>query len=331
VRPIVAVLALVGVILAAPGLTFNAGASVEYDDNIFRYSDRDESIFTYRVQPDRFPFRSLDDAAVSVNGRLTWRTSLIAGHTTHLGVSAAGHEYVSNPVKSWLSGSVRARQYLSRNLHFEASYLLIPRYLVRYYHDPRQFTSYVPCTFAEHLIGLEAGWVPTRWLELTPKVRYEIDRYQAPFEFYNATAWRGGIDVSCAQFRAVGLEAAYEFKASRSRPDTSPDVSYDQHDAVVSVRPKLGKLELEVGYGHTWRGYTASSLVDTTHAGRVDVTQSVFAGATVALTHAVSVVGSYRFERRSSFSPYRADIDDVKDYAQNVIGLGIRVGGSGDR
>lgn len=325
----VIVLALVGKTLAAPGLTFTAGASADYDDNIFQYSARDESIFTYRGQPNRFPFRSLDDAVVDVTGRLTWRTSLVAGHTSLLGVSAAGHQYVSNPVKSYLSGSVRARQYLNPSLHFEASCLFIPRYLIRYYHDPRQFTSYVPCTFAEHLAVLDAGWMPLKWLELAPAVRYEIDRYQAPFEFYNSTAWRAGIGLRCAPFRVVGLGAAYEFKASRSRADSGPDVSYDQHDAAISVKPKLGNVELAVGCDYTWRGYTAAALVDTTHAGRVDATRAVFAGVTLALTQAISIVGNYRFERRSSVSPYRADIDEVKDYTQNVVGLGIRVGGSG--
>jgi hypothetical protein len=329
VRLAIVALALAGAAFAAPGLTFFGGASADYDGNVFQYSARDESLFVHRAQPSRFPFRSLDDVVIGVNGRLTWRTSLIAGHTSQFGVSAVGRQYVSNPVKSYLSGSVRARQYLSRNLHFEANYLLIPRYLIRYYRDPAQSAGYAPCALAEHLVGLEAGWWPLRWLELAPTVRYEIDRYQAPFEFYNSTAWRAGVDLRIAPLRAVGLNAAYEFKASRTRPAASPDISYDQHDAALSVKPRLGKAEFEVGGNCTWRGYTATAAVDSTHAGRVDVTRAAGAGVTLALSRAISVVGSYRFERRNSTAPYRADIDEVKDYAQSVIALGIRAGGIG--
>ena len=163
------------------------------------------------------------------------------------------------------------------------------------------------------------GWVPARWLELAPAIRHEIDRYQAPFEFYNSTAWRGGIDLRYAPFRAVSLGAAYEFKASRSRAGTNPDVSYNQHDAAISMKPRLGKAELEVGCGHTWRGYTAAASVDTTHAGRVDATQAVFAGVTLALTQTISVVGNYRYERRSSVSPYRAEIDEVRKTTRRML------------
>jgi hypothetical protein len=319
---------LVGLALAAPGLTFTAGASVDYDDNIFQYSARDESIFKYREQPNRFPFRSLDDAKVDISARMTWRPRLLRQHTTQLALAAVAHEYLSNPAKSYLSGLAKARQYLARSFHAEVSYLLIPRYLIRYYHDPRQFTSYRPCTFTEHLVSISAGWKPQTWLELMPSVRYEIDRYQAPFEFYNTTAWRGGADLAFTPLKALGLSATYEFKAARTGRVTSPDVSYDQHSAGISLKPHLGPVVLELGYDYERRGYTASAAVDTTHAGRVDATQAIRAGVTVALSRAISVTGDFRHEVRSSSSPYRAEIDEIKDYSENVVNLGIKVGGN---
>jgi hypothetical protein len=319
---------LAGLALAAPGLTFTAGASVSYDDNIFQYSPRDESIFRYREQPNRFPFRSLDDAVVDISARMNWRPRLLRRHTTQLVLAAAAREYLSNPAKSYLSGLVKARQYLSRPFHAEASYLLLPRYLIRYYHDPRQFTSYKPCTFTEHLVSISTGWKPRTWLEFAPAVHYEIDRYQAPFEFYNTTAWRGGADLAFLPFKAFGLSAAYEFKAARTGRVASPDVSYDQHSAGISLKPHLGSVGLELGYDYERRGYSASAAVDTTHAGRVDATQAIRAGVTVALSRAISVTGDFRHEVRGTSSPYRAEIDEIKDYSENVVDLGIKVGGN---
>lgn len=313
---------------AASRLAFDLGGAVGYDDNVFQYSPRDESVFTYHQNPTKFPFRSLDDAVVEIAGKLTLRTSVVPRHTTHFALGASLHQYISNPVKSYVTADVDVRQYFARSLSVEAGYVLYPRYLIRYFHDPRQFTSYKPCTFTEHLATAQVDWRPSRKLELKPFARYEVDRYQAPFEYYDTKAWREGCEARITPLRMLELAIAYEHKAARTGRTVMPDISYDQHNAGVSLKPKFGRVTLELGYDYAWRSYTATSAIDTTHAGRIDVIRSVVAGASVALTRTVAVTIDFRHDARTSSSPYRADIDDVKDYVENAIGIGVRAGGN---
>jgi len=313
---------------AASRLSFDLGGAVGYDDNVFQYSPRDESVFTYHENPAEFPFRSLDDAVVEIAGRLTLRTSIIARHTTHFALGASLHQYISNPVKSYVTADVDVRQYFAKSLDAEFGYALYPRYLIRFFLDPRQSTSYKPCAFTEHLVTAQVNWRPLRKLELKPFARYEVDRYQSPFEYYDTKAWREGCEFNFTPLRRLELKFAYEHKAARTGRTVMPDISYDQHNAGVRVKPKFGRVTLELGYDYAWRGYTATPAIDTTHAGRVDAIQSVVAGASVALTKTLAVTIDFRHDARTSSSPYRADIDDVKNYVENFAGIGIRFGGS---
>jgi hypothetical protein len=313
---------------AASRLSFDLGGAVGYDDNVFQYSPQDESVFTYHENPSKFPFRSLDDAVVEIRGKTTLRTSVIPRHTTHFALGASLHQYISNPVKSYVTADAEVRQYFARSLFVEAGYVLYPRYLIRYFHDPRQFTSYKSCTFTEHLVTAQVNWSPLRELELKPFARYEIDRYQAPFEYYDTKAWREGCEARVLPLRRLELAIAYEHRAAHTGRTVMPDISYNQHDAGVSVKPRLGRVTLELGYDYAWRGYTATPAIDSTHAGRIDAIQSVNAGASIALTRTVAVTVDFRHDARTSSSKYRADIDDVKNYQENVAGIGIRFGGS---
>jgi hypothetical protein len=313
---------------AASRLSFDLGGGVGYDDNVFQYSPRDESVFSYHENPAKFPFRSLDDAVIDVTGKLTLRSGIIPRHTTHFALGASLHQYISNPVKSYVTADADVRQYLARSLFVEAGYVLYPRYLIRYFHDPQQSASYKPCTFTEHLVNAQVSWLPLKKLVLKPFARYEVDRYQAPFEYYDTKAWRGGCEVDVTPVRRLELVAAYEYKGARTGRTLLPDISYDQHDAGVTVKPRLGRVTLELGYDYAWRGYTASPAIDTTHAGRIDAIQSVVAGASIALSRAVAVTVDFRHDARTTSSPYRADIDDVKDYLENAVGIGIRAGGN---
>lgn len=313
---------------ASSRLSFDLGGAAGYDDNVFQYSPRDESVFIYHENPAKFPFRSLDDAVVDVTGRLTLRSSFVHRHTTHFALAATLHQYVSNPVKSYLTGDVQVRQYLAKSFYVEAGYVLYPRYLIRYFHDPRVLSAYKPCTFTEHLVNAQVSWRPLKKLEFKPFARCEIDRYQSPFEYYDTKAWREGCEFDMAPVRRLELVAAYEYKGARTGRTVMPDISYDQHTAGVRVKPKFGRVTLELGYDYSWRGYTTTPAIDTTHAGRIDAIQSVVAGASIALSSAVAVTVGCRHDTRASSSPYRADIDDVKDYLENTVSIGIRAGGN---
>jgi len=322
------VLLAVGLLPAArhnPNPGFEFGVNPSYDDNVFQYSVRDESLFVYRAAPQRFPFRSLDDVVLNVSGRLSWQPRVIHRHTTQLGLGLVAHEFLSNPVKNYLSASVRARQYFTRGLYVEGSYLLIPGYLIRFYRVPGSTSDYQPCTFTEHLVSLQAGGRWTGWLDAAPFIRYEIDDYQEPFAFYRTAALRAGAGATFQVLSWLGLGLNYEFKAANSQ-HVAPDISYLQHEGEAVLKPKLGRFGLDIGYDYAGRGYTASAQVDTTHAERIDATTGVFGRLSCALAQGFSLTADVRREARNSSSPYKADIDDVKDYTQWKAGLGVRWG-----
>ena len=318
---------------AAP-VTYSVSAGCTYDDNVFHYSPQDIDTFIHNYEGHRGKFasvRSLDDAVVNVSGRLLWRPKVIRRHTTQLGLAVSAHQYVSNPVKSHLSAALRFRQYLSKALHAEGSYLVVPRYLIRNYPVPGQGTDYEPCTFAEHLLGIEVG---CRMWELapigqaatvTPFLRYETDNYQPSFAVYDTRAWRTGAGAEVTLTRWLDAEGSYEFKAAAAR-GPNPDISYGQHDIAVGLKPSLGKLSLDLGYDYGRRVFTAQPEADSTHAGRIDVTTTIRGHATLSLSPRLTLVLEYDREARNSSSPYRADIDEVKNYTENRIGLGVRLG-----
>jgi hypothetical protein len=304
---------------------YEFGLSTDYDNNVFQYSPRDESLFVHRNAPQRFPFRSLDDMVVNVTGRVWWRPRLIRRHVTQVGLGFAGHEFLSNPVKNHVSVSLRARQYFARGLFVGVNYLLIPGYTIRYYRAPGTSGSYQPCRFTEHLIGIAVGGRLAEWLDAVPFVRYEIDDYLSPFAFYRTTAWRMGIEGTLQPYRQLGIGLNYEFKSASSR-HVAPDISYNQHEAGIELEPKFGPVSLGLGGDFTWRGYTASAGVDTTHAERQDLTGGAFGRVAWTLAKGFTLTADVRREGRNSASPYQADIDDVKDYVQWKAGLGVRWG-----
>jgi hypothetical protein len=331
----------------SPALQVSAALSATYDDNVFQYSPHDESAYLMRsrvgVNPRRFAgVRSLDDLATGLRLMADWRPRVIPRHTTLVGLTVHGHQYLSNPAKSYFSALVRVNQYLAPGSYVGATYLVIPRYLIRNYRDPTQASSYFPCTFTEHLVGIRAHLSVAPWLDMTPILAFELDRYQPPFQDDDTRSLRPGIEfrvVLPGHLQAIGN---YEFKTAQeigtlpfsprkpvvslfSEP-LSPDLSYHQHTGGAGLARKFGPVEFNLHYDHTWRGYTTSPQQDTSHAGRVDVTNRVSGRLTVRLAPGVSLGAELGQERRFSSSPYRSDGDDVKDYTEHWADLGMRYG-----
>jgi hypothetical protein len=331
VLSVLTVLSLPGSATARPVLTFSAGLNANYDNNVFEYSPQDESTFIYRfnqgINPKRFAaVHSLDDLVADITLRGDWSPRVIHAHTTTLGLSFTGHQYVANPTKSYLSAAAHARQYWARGAYAEASYVLIPHYLIRYYRALDGSAIYWPCAFAEYLVTLKANVPLGRVAELAPFGRYEIDSYVSPYQVYDTRAWRMGVDAGVAPVRFLNAGATYEYKSAQAT-GPAPDISYYQHDVAGSLEPHWGPFGLVIGYGQSWRYYTTTTAQDSTHAGRVDVVIAPSAKATVRLGSRVALVGSFGRESRSSTAPYRSDIDEVKNYTEWRAGLGIRLGG----
>jgi len=93
------------------------------------------------------------------------------------------------------------------------------------------------------------------------------------------------------------------------------------------LEPHWGPFGIAIGYGQSWRYYTTTEAQDSTHAGRIDVITTPSARATLELGSRFALVGDFGRDSRSSSAPYRSDIDEVKNYTEWRVGLGIRHGG----
>jgi hypothetical protein len=325
-------------------LTLNSTLNFTYDDNVFQYSPQDETTFIRHANegynPERYAYvRSLDDVIANMEMAATWRPTLIKHHTTEVILAVDGRDYTSNPVKSYMSANIDFRQFFSRSFDLEASGLLLPYYLIRNYHN-LSGTGWSPCVFSEQLYDLKAGWQAADWVNLAPFARYEDDIYRSPFEPYDTKALRTGADIDisfidhCSSIivprsssgPALGALLEYEFKDAWAAGPT-PDISYRQHTAGIkfhAASSKPGAWNLDLGYDFSWRGYTATFPVDSTHTGRVDHINRLAGQFNVRLTRGLSLVADLGREWRSAKAPYNSDIDEVKDYTENIIGVGVK-------
>jgi hypothetical protein len=93
------------------------------------------------------------------------------------------------------------------------------------------------------------------------------------------------------------------------------------------LRPRLGRLGVDVGGGCIGRSYLAALAADSTHAGRVDVIWRGRGAIRYELRPGLALVGEIEPVWRDAVSPYQQDTDEVKSYRSWSGGVGIRYGG----
>jgi hypothetical protein len=322
---------LLALLIAAAGnanLAWQAQFRLVYDDNPFEYSPSDIDKFMMRIEPSRFPIRTIDDLDANAVLGLSWRYRLLDRNGS-LGVKARLHQYVSNWQKSYALAEVDAGQQLWQTGRLILGYLYLPNYLLRYFPRPGSpdSTDFVDCRFSEHKldIGLRQRVGP---LVLTPAYAFEIDTYQAMFSYYNTRAHRPGLGVDWEIARNLALSVDYELKLAQAQGPV-PDVSYLQHKGGVSVstRPlRADRFGLSAGYSFARREFTTanSGTTDPAHAGRVDQIESARVEAEYRFD-AVTFVAGYEFEWRQTNSPHSDQIADVKDYRSSRVSIGAAV------
>jgi hypothetical protein len=322
------VLGLVGAAGSAPNIEWQGQFRITYDDNPFEYSSTDLERFRLRASPNRFPLRTSDDLDADIGLGLTCRYRL-ADRGGTFGLRTRLHQYVSNPEKSYDLATLEVGQGLWRSGRMNASYLYLPSYLIRYFRNPATSDTgdYIGCTFSEHLASVSLRY-RLGSAALQPGYRYEYDDYLPAFDYYDTRAHRMGAAADWEPLRTLSLTAGYEYKLAAARGPV-PDISYDQHEGRVSVltRPrKLSRFSIEAGYSFARRRFTTKNPgeVDPGHAGRVDQIESVSVEGRYQLPGAALVAG-YEFEWRGVSSPYRASIEDIKNYRAGRLSLGVEV------
>jgi hypothetical protein len=312
---------------AAPTLRFDG--LLTYCDNPFDYSRSDIDAFRYRTEPARFPIRTSDDVDLNIGAELSalWQLS---GRAGAFRARVRAHGYLSNWEKSYGVTAVAVEQGLWHGGRLGFTYTLMPNYIIRYYKNPQTSDTgdYTGCRFAEHLV--EARFRQRVGdFALQPQYGYEVDDYNAVFDYYDTKMHRLGGELRWTPAPNLDVRGEYEFRlASAAGP--LPDASYNQNEGGVFIRTgprELTQFRVEAGYSLARRTYTTanSGEEDPAHAGRVDEIANVTAAVRYDLGN-VTFVADYDLEWRELLSVYSTEIQEVKDYRSSRLGLGVEVG-----
>lgn len=324
--------------ITVPVITFEAGARFTYDDNIFLYSHKDLSDFTKSIRAYRYPFETSDDFITTLTGSVKVRPNLFRQKPTIFSLLYRQHIYAVNRMKSYQLFSLSISQNVAKPLTIEIGYLLLPKYLIRYYKDPISQVSppaYIGCDFTEHLISFEPNYRFKKLFSFTPFYKYEIDDYVAKFDFYDTKAHRLGVNAIYRLKAMFEINGGLEYKIAKAE-GPAPDISYNQLGWEVRAvwgRQKATKsfnlrnLKIDISYSQDRREFVTdnSPTVDPFHSGRVDKIQNFKVGLELPFSQVVSMSIGYELEKRDVSSPYKEQIDDIKDYNNNKIGFGLNL------
>lgn len=324
--------------MTLPVITFEANAQFTYDDNIFLYSQKDLNDFRKSIKAYWFPFETSDDFITTLTGSVKVRLNLFRQKPTIFSLLYRQHIYAVNQAKSYQLFSLSISQNLAKPLTIEIGYRFLPKYLIRYYKDPTSQVSppaYIGCDFTEQLVSFEPNYRFKKIFSLTPFYKYEIDDYAAKFDFYDTKAHRLGLNASYRLRALFELSGGLEYKIAKAEGPV-PDISYNQLSWEIGAGFgqqkltegfKLRNLKIEINYSQERREFVTdnSPTVDPFHSRRVDKIQNFKVGLELPFSQFVSMSVGYELEKRDVSSPYKEQIDDIKDYNNNKIGFGLNL------
>ncbi len=300
------------------------GGTVTYDDNVFRYSGRELDTFRHGGNPARFPIRSADDLDVSVWSKWLYRFRL-GGIFARATVKTKWHGFVSNWEKSYGLAEAGLAARLRSGSEVGTSFLWMPSYLIRYMRRPRaQNAEYIACRFSEYLVKFH-GLIPLSFFWLRPEYRFQYDDFQPVFDYYDTRAHRLGCQLGFTPAAGISLNTDYYYELAWANGPV-PDISHRQHEWKAQLRaaPPQSRFDLEVEYALEARAYTTENpaRLDSTHAGRRDRIET--AGLEIGYrTGRNRFFLRYELGWREVSSPYSVSIEEIKQYRQSRLGVGM--------
>uniref|UniRef100_A0A7V3PT99 DUF3570 domain-containing protein n=1 Tax=candidate division WOR-3 bacterium TaxID=2052148 RepID=A0A7V3PT99_UNCW3 len=297
-------------------------SDLTYDQNIFYLSPSDLEKYRQRTEPLKFPYHSADDLTLMLDVELTARFSKL----TILKTSFRIHNYASNQEKSYGLFRLRMEQQVGERSRIAGYYSWLPNYLIRYYRAGNS-QQYSPCRFGEQIAGVNYR-LQLGTFAIGPGYQIEFYNYIAPFEYYDTRAHRFNGNLNWQPKNNLKLQAEYYFKIAQAKGPL-PDISYSEHNISLELatRPRrFTRFGINTGYQYSYRYYTTpnSPSADPYHASRVDQIQNISITADY-LFNSFTVYFQYEFEWREVDSPYREQIEEIKNYRTNRVGAGVKL------
>jgi len=298
-----------------------------YDNNIFLYSEAYISDFKNQIRPYRFPFNTYDDFIVLLNPSI--QLPLRIGQLKpNLYLNYKQYIYSVNAEKSYQIVSATINHPIINPIILEINYLLLPRYLIRYYRNPLgASTDYIGCSFSERLLTARLIYNIYN-IKIKPFVRYEIDNYKENFVFYNSKALRFGVNATLTPYKFINVNVGLERKQNNAQGPV-PDISDNENSTFIDIITKIpgfSKLSFNIGADYAHRIYTTSNSfnIDPYHKDRKDNKFVIYAGLTFRISKNLQIKTQYEQEIRKVTTPYQIDIEEIKDYSNKRFTLGFK-------
>jgi hypothetical protein len=321
------------------GVNIFATLGFSYDDNTFRYADRDIDKFVNNIEPYRYPIETYDDLITTVEMHAKIRSKLIMNRSTTFNVRVRGNLHYQNNVKDYASFSVSMWHKVCGEGHLLAKYLFLPRYFIRYYPDfdvsiPYPYPYFTPCSFSKHLVLISGGYNLFEKADIGVSYARELNDYNDAFNEYDSGMNEFGISAGFGYRDLLYPALEYSYTNAQAKATDEPgetkqmsddsDISYDEDGLRLSIDLDLTKskpFRVETGLSYERRFYTTEKpvLVDPTHAGREDTKLGIKLTCLFIPTERITFSVGYEFEQRTVSSPYDInEIEDIKDYTRNI-------------
>jgi hypothetical protein len=297
----------------------------EYDNNIFLYSPQGLYEFKHQIRPYRFPFQTADDVITSWNLNISLPFLFLKRPTDFL-IDYKAKIYTVNSEKTYQIIQTAVFNRLTPKLELQVSYLLIPKYLIRYYRDPLNTEPhYIGCFFREHLFSFSARY-RFSFMTINPYFRYEIADYRQNFNFYDGNATRPGIKLRLPITKTLSVTARWERRNYHARGEV-PDISSISDNFQSRWQLKTNRrLTLVTELEYELRHYTTTNhiSIDPYHRNRTDRKYSFKINASYQIRSSLEIFTEYRYEFRNVSSPSFIDIDEIKNYNNYKMSGGVR-------
>jgi hypothetical protein len=257
------------------GFEVQLGLELDYDDNIYQYSDRDLKAFN----PTQEKYRGLsstDDWIVTPGVSLKYCTPL--KYTTRLVLEVRPKFYMDNNIKDYQVLTARLSQEFPGKWEIGLQYQTVPSYYLKRLADPpNQSRAYADAEFSINNLRVSTRKEIGRWFSGTVSGTFGYKDYNAEFNERDITIVATKAQVSFRPWKSfrLSLEGGHEWGQSEGWDDPAynSDTSYDQWAASVSASQKITSwLMFGGGYLFESKEFITELVHDRGHYQRTDDT-----------------------------------------------------------
>lgn len=328
-----------------PRLSFDIAVEERYDDNVLQLAARDLARFEQDPGSSRFKISSVDDTVTVGRAALRWSLRPLPRRETRLGVSAAVYRYATDGVKNWERYALSLRQELSASrrrltlLRVWASHT--PSFYLRELTDDdasfaagTRVRSSAIYAQTESGLAVDQEVVPDRLTATAGWVRARRD-FVAAFDERDGTrtTWRAGLRARPLSRSRLAVTADLGFGAYEARGDLAAtpipddDISYDHRELALGAalpwgRARHGRIEADLEIER--RDFTTTNQFDLFRFDRRDDRRELGLRIVQGVGPELDLVFEARRATNDASFPPGVENDDVTDYRQNQVSLGLR-------